>query len=147
MFNQRLSSTNEGIYIISTQAHTVEKMFHTAAKQLEDLEAQLASITKAVGSLRESLSQVADTRRVRCSKAYHKDIKKTRENRNAYYQRVKTQRAVKVPCAHCGKNIRLDYMKRHMKTSRCASVKGHVLNGSSDTPQGQRPGQLLEAAL
>ena len=121
-------------------------MFHTAAKQLEDLEAQLASITKAVGSLRESLSQVADTRRVRCSKAYHKDIKKTRENRNAYYQRVKKQRAVKVPCDHCGKHIRLDYMKRHMKTSRCASVKGPVPTFASSTPPDLHPGQSSSEA-
>ena len=120
-------------------------MFHTAAKQLESLEKQLACITEAVGALRKELSRVADSRRTRCSKAYHKDIKKTRELRNAYYQSKKGERATKVPCSICGKKVRQDYMTRHQKTSRCVRVPSPTC--ALNTPPDLRPAQLLEAAL
>ena len=119
-------------------------MFHTAAKQLESLEAQLACITEAVGALRKELSRVADSRRTRCSKAYHKDIKKTRERRNAYYQSKKGERATKVPCSICGKKVRQDYMARHQKTSRCVKAPQPIC--ALDKPPNHSPAPLLKVA-
>ena len=117
-------------------------MFHTTAKKLEVLEAQLACITGAVCALRQDLTRVADTRRNRCKTAYHKDISQTRVLRNAYYQRTKGKRGAKVSCDCCGRAVRSDYLRRHQKTSRCTpSVTKPSPTGSSDILQGQRPGQ------
>ena len=102
---------------------TPVNMFLTASKKLSALEQQLASICMAIKELQGDLESIAISRRHSCRNAYHKDIHKSRHNQKLYYQRCKSKRSAKMPCAHCGALVRADYMLRHMRTARCVAAK------------------------
>ena len=94
-------------------------MHVSACKRLKALENQLIAMTAIVQALHLEHAAVADSRRVSCKKAYHRDVKKTRVSRNAYYQRIKSDLSAKVGCDLCGRQVRTDYLVRHQKTPMC----------------------------
>ena len=111
-------------------------MFLTASKKINALEQQLATICLALKELRGDLEIVATARRKSCRTAYHKNIERSRLNQKKCYQRHKGQRSAKVACAHCGVHVRSDYMRRHLRTTKCtaAHITAPLLTGALDTP-------------
>ena len=96
-------------------------MFLTASQKLQMLEQQLSIICIAIKDLKSDLEGIAKARRHSCKIAYHKDINKSREKQKIYYQKCKSKRSEKKPCAHCGALVRADYMLRHTRTAKCIS--------------------------
>ena len=110
-------------------------MFLTASKKINVLEQQLAAICMALKDLRGDLEIVATARRKSCRTAYYKDVERSRLNQKKCYQRHKGQRSAKAACAHCGTHVRSDYMRRHLRTTKCtaARLRAPSLTGPSDT--------------
>lgn len=94
-------------------------MHVTACNRLQALEDQLVAMAAVVRALRADHATAAKSRRVSCKKSYHKDVAKTRVNRNAYYQKIKNDLSAKVTCDLCGRQVRADYLVRHQKTNMC----------------------------